>query len=278
MTKKFFHFALRISHALTFGLFALIFVINFSVTNAAPVQLPNNPVTSKQVSSVSDGCGLLSAADINSISQKIQRVEAAHKIKIAISFVPSTNGQDIIDASDNMRNKLPSAPNGKIVLLVSMDSHRYEMATDTVMMDKITQSDGIPYLKRQIKSALHDGDYSGACNNFVDGVDVLVAYYETNGKAYVDEESEDEDFALKAGIAIILSLIAFYFIRSHLIASMSNIHHAAKATDYLEKNSVKLTDTRDMFLFSHVSRSKKSSNSRGGSGGHSGGGGGGGSF
>ena len=262
--------------ALTFGLFALIFVLNFSVTNAA-TQLPNNPVTSKQVSAVNDKCGLLSAADINSISQKIQRVEAAHKIKIAISFVPSTNGKDIIDASDNMRNKLPSAPNGKIVLLVAMDNHRYEMATDTVMMNIITQSDGIPYLKQQIKSALHNGDYSGACNNFVDGVDMLVSYYETNGQAYVDPDAADEEFAVKAGIAVILALIAFYFVRSYLIACMSNVHHAASATDYLEKNSVKLTDSSDMFLFSHVSRSEKSS-SNSSSGGHSGGGGGGGSF
>ena len=262
--------------ALTFGLFALIFVLNFSVTNAA-TQLPNNPVTSKQIAAVSDRCGLLSAADINSLNQKIQRVEAAHKIKIAISFVKSTNGQDIIDASDNMRNKLPSAPNGKIVLLVSMDNHRYEMATDTVMMDRITQSDGIPYLKHQIKPALHDGDYSGACNNFVDGVEMLVAYYETNGQAYVDPDAAEEESAIKAGVALILALIAFYFIRSYLIGTMSNIRHASQASDYLEENSVNLTDSRDMFLFTHVSRSKKSS-SRSSSGGHSGGGGGGGSF
>lgn len=262
--------------ALTFGLFALIFVLNFSVTNAA-TQLPKNPVTSKQVSAVNDKCGLLSAADINSLSQKIQRVEAAHKIKIAISFVPSTNGKDIIEASDNMRNKLPSAPNGKIVLLVAMDNHRYEMATDTVMMNIITQSDGIPYLKHQIKSALHNGDYSGACNNFVDGVEMLVSYYETNGKAYVDEAREDEEFTVKAGVAVILALIAFYFIRSYLIASMSNVHHAAMATDYLEEDSVKITNTSDMFLFSHITRSERSSSNRS-SGGHSGGGGGGGSF
>lgn len=259
-----------------FGLLALIVVITFSVANAA-VQLPDNPVTSKKVSSVSDKCGLLSAADIDSLTQKIQRVEAAHKIKLAISFVQSTNGQDIIDASDNMRDKLPSAPKGKIVLLVSMDSRRYEMATDTIMMNIITSSDGIYYLKKQIEPALHDGNYSGACNNFVDGVDSLMTYYETNGTAYVDEEREDEDFAIKAGIAVILSMIAFYFIRSYLIGSMSNVRHASEATDYLEKNSVKLTDTRDMFLFRNVRRSKKSKDNDS-SGGHRGGGGGGGSF
>ena len=268
MIKKFFHCAL------TFGLFALIFVLNFSVTNAAPVQLPDNPVTSKKVSSVSDRCGLLSAADIDSLTKKIQRVEAAHKVKIAISFVKSTNGQDIIDASDNLRDKLPAAPNGKIVLLVSMDNRRYEMSTDTVMMNIITQSDGIPHMKNKIEPELHDGNYSGACNNFIDGVDELLTYYETNGQPYANTEG---DFIIGMLGAIVLALTAFYYIRSYLIGTMSNIRHAAKATDYLEKNSVKLTDTDDMFLFSHVSRSKKSS-SNSSSGGHRGGGGGGGSF
>ncbi len=261
-----------------FGLFTLFFfVITFSVVNAAPVQLPDNPVTSKKVSAISDKCGLLTAADIDSLTQKIQRVEQAHKVKIAISFVQSTNGQDIVAASDNLRNKIPSATNGKIVLLVSMDSRRYEITTDNAMMNIITQSDGIPYLKKQIGAALHEGNYSGACNNFVDGVDLLLTYYETNGTAYVDEESEEEFFVARVAVAFILAIIAFFFIRSYLIGSMSNIRHAVQATDYLEKNSVKLTDTRDMFLFRNVRRSKKSKNNDS-SGGHRGGGGGGGSF
>lgn len=261
-----------------FGFFTVFFfVITFSVANAA-VQLPDNPVTSKQVSAISDNCGLLTAADIDSLNQKIQRVEQAHKVKIAISFVKSTNGQDIITASDNMRNKLPSAPNGKIVLLVSMDNRHYEMATDNTMMKIITTEDGIPYLKKQIEPALHSGNYVGACNNFVDGVDSLMAYYETNHTSYVDPEAAEEDFLIRAGASVVLALIAFFCIRSYLIRKMSNIRHAAEATDYLERNSVKLTDNRDMFLFQNISRTKKSRNRGGSSGGHSGGGGGGGSF
>jgi len=245
----------------------LIIALNFSVTNAAPV------------ASVRDKCKLLTAQEIDSLTKKIQRVEQAHNIKIGISFVKSVGKRDIISAADEMRDKhFLGAQNGSIVLLVDMNQRKYEMATDPTMQAKITDLEGIPYLKNSFQYLLSDGDYYGACNNFIDGVEELVTYYEVNGAAY-DPSSEFDPVA--AGGAVIVAIFCGIFIRSVLIGSMSNVHHALEAIDYLKKNSVKITENSDMFLFRNVKRRPRSSGggSRGGrGGGHSSGGGGGGSF
>ena len=252
-----------------FGLLALIFVLNFSVVNAA------------QVASVTDKCKLLSAQEIDSLNQKIRQVEQAHKIKIGIAFVKSVGNRDLISVADEMRDKyFANSKNGSIVLLVDMNQRKYEIATNPTMQTKITNDDGIYFLKDSFQSSLRNEDYYGACNNFIDGVEELVTYYETNGTPYTELAATGGIDPMAAGLAVVLAIFCGVFIRSVLISSMSNVRHAMEAIDYLKKNTVKITESRDMFLFRNVKRRPKSGGGgrRGGGSGHSGGGGGGGSF
>ncbi len=252
-----------------FGLLAIIFALNFSLASAA------------QISSVTDQAKLLSAEEIELLNQRIHRVEQTHKIKIGVAFVKSIGGRDMITASNELLDKnFANGTNGGIVLLVAMDKRKYEMSTDMRMVERITDSAGIPFLKDSFQSSLSAGDYFGAVNNFVDGVDELLTYYETNGGAYGTVAPEDFD-PVAAGGAVLISIFLGLVIRSSLIGSMSNIRHAPEALDYLKKNTVKLTEKRDTFLFMNVQRRRKSSGgNRGGGGSHGGGGhgGGGGSF
>ncbi len=241
------------------SLIALILLISFSTASAAQ--------------SVTDKAGVLKSTEIELLNQKIHEIERAHKIKIGVSFVKSLDGRDIVQASDDiLYQNFSNGKNGGIVLLVDMNDRKYEMATDTRMLEQITDSDGIPFLKDKFTSDLSAGNYYGAVNNFADGVDELMTYYETNGVAYGQRMPGEID-PMAAGLAVIIAIFLGVMIRSILIGLMSNVHHATAASDYLKKNTVKIFDNHDTFLFMTVKRRPKSSSSR--SGGHSGGGGGG---
>lgn len=249
-----------------FGLLAIIFALNISVANAA-------------VPPVTDNAGVMNAAEVEILNQKIRNIEQAHKIKIGVVFVKSIGGGDMVTASNNLLDQaFNNGMNGGIVLLVAMDKRKYEMSTDRRMIERITDFDGIPFLKDKFQSSLSSGDYYGAANKFVDGVDELMTYYETNGIAYGQRSAEGFD-PVAAGGAVIISIFLGLVIRSSLIGSMSNIRHAMAAIDYLKKDTVKLTENRDTFLFMNVKRRPRSSGgSRGGGHGGGGHGGGGGSF
>jgi|GEM_PF-483670 len=242
------------------SLIALILLISFSTASAAQ--------------SVTDKAGVLKSTEIELLNQKIHEIERAHKIKIGVSFVKSLDGRDIVQASDDiLYQNFSNGKNGGIVLLVDMNDRKYEMATDTRMLEQITDSDGIPFLKDKFTSDLSAGNYYGAVNNFADGVDELMTYYETNGVAYGQRMPGEID-PMAAGLTVIIAIFLGVMIRSILIGLMSNVHHATAASDYLKKNSVKIFDNHDTFLFMTVKRRTKSSSSSS-SGGHRGGGGGG---
>ena len=251
------------------SLIALILLISFSVSSAARIE------------SVTDNTGLLKPTEIELLNQKIRNVEQAHKIKIGVAFVKSVGGRDMVTASNDFLDKnFANGMNGGIVLLVDMKNRKYEMATDRRMVERITDYDGIAFLKDKFQSDLSTGDYYSAVNNFVDGVDELLTYYETKGVPY-GQRAPGEFDPIAAAVAVVTAIILGVFIRSILIGSMSNIHHAMTATDYLKKNTVKLNEARDTFLFMNVQRRPKSSGGgRRSGGGHGGGGhgGGGGSF
>ena len=249
------------------SLLALLMLINFSASAA-------------QIASVTDEVGLLKATEIELLNQRIRKVEQAHKIKIGVAFVKSIGNSDMITASNNFLDKyFANGLNGGIVLLVAMDKRKYEMSTDRRMINIITDYDGISYLKESFQSDLSAGNYYGATNNFIDGVDELLTYYETNGVAYGQRQPGEFD-PMAAGLAVVISIFIGVMVRSSLIGKMSNIHSAMAAIDYLKKNTVKLKENRDTFLFMNVQRRPKGGGNRRSGGGHGGGGhgGGGGSF
>ena len=248
------------------SLLALLLLINLSV-NAA-------------LQSVTDNAGLLKPTEVELLNQRIRNIEQAHKIKIGVAFVKNIGSSDMITASNNFLDKnFSNGMNGGIVLLVAMDKRKYEMSTDRRMVERITDMDGIPFLKDKFQSELSAGNYYGAVNNFVEGVDELLTYYETNGIAYGQRKPGEFD-PMAAALAVVISLFAGIMIRSMLIGKMSNIRHAMEAIDYLKKNTVKLTENRDTFLFMNVQRRPRNSGNRRSGGSHGGGGhgGGGGSF
>lgn len=251
------------------SLIALMLLISFSVASA------------ERLAPVTDKAKVMKAQEVELLNQRIKKIEQAHKIKIGVAFVKSIGNSDMPTAADNfLRENFNNGKNGGIVLLVDMGNRKYEITTDTRMTEIITDNSGVPALKEVFQSDLSAGNYYGAVNNFVDGVDELLTYYETNGVPYGQRKPGEID-PMAAVVAAATAIFLGVFIRSVLIGSMSNIHRAMAAIDYLKKKSVKITENRDTFLFMNVQRRAKSSGGgkRSGGSGHSGGfGGGGGSF
>ncbi|MBR4904208.1 MAG: TPM domain-containing protein [Selenomonadaceae bacterium] len=250
------------------GLLAIIFILNISTASAA------------QIESVTDEAGVLKATEVELLNQRIRKIEQAHKIKIGVAFVKSIGNSDMIRASNNFLDQyFNNGMNGGIVLLVAMDKRKYEMSTDRRMINIITDYEGIPFLKDKFQSDLSAGNYYNATNNFIDGVDELLTYYETNGEPYGTSAAPGGLDPVTAVLSAVVSILFGVMIRSSLIGKMSNVHHSLAALDYLQKNTVKLTENRDTFLFMNVQRRARGGSSRRG-GGHGGGGhgGGGGSF
>lgn len=275
MIKKFFAFV------------TLIFCLNFTVAFAANESYDENyadyaedvqksPIAVGNPVSIVDTLHLLKPNEVSTLTKKIQQIEQKHQIRIGIEFLKNTHGQNIIDTANSLldRNFL-GEPNGGILLLVVIDSRKWRISTDSVMKARLPD-DATDKIASSFVNKLTDGDYYGACNSYIDGVDEYLTYYEKNGTPYDPSQEFDSSVLI---VSIITAIILSAIFRTVLISSMSNVQQANSAGEYLKRDSIEITDKNDTYLFTNVSRRRKSksrssgSSGRGGGGGHGGSGG-----
>ena len=255
----------------------LIVSAAFSIAAAQP------PTTGSQSSlfrSVTDNAQLLTEDEAQVLTTKVQSLETKHGTRIGIVTLKSARGQNIHAVADSLLDSyFADAKNGSIALVVVMDTREWYISTEAQMKRRITNEAGIPYLQEQFVSMMSQGNFYAAFNSYLDAVDSLLTYYEQNEKPYDPNEGFNP---MAAMMAVVIAIVIAGFVRSSMIAAMSNVRTANEAIDYLDKNSVKLIESRDMFLFMNVTRQAKnrggSRPSGGGSSGGGGHGGGGGSF
>ncbi len=227
---------------------------------------------------VFDNAKVLSTAEVQKLNEEIQRIEKKHNVRIGIVVQPSMQGRAIGQVANALLDQgFRGAPNGGIVLLVSVDPKKreYYMSTDNAMRAKITDEAGINFIKDEMVPKLKENKYGEAFLKYTEAIEKELDYYATEGEPF----DPSAGFHPLAGIAaLIIGLLGGYGVRAALISSMSNVTPAARASEYLVDDSFDLTDSDDRFLFMNVTRTQKSKSSGGSSARDENHGGGGGSF
>ena len=205
---------------------------------------------------VYDNAKLLSTAEKEKLTQKIRAIEQQYSVKIGIVTLPTLQGRPVGQMANAILDEnYRGAANGGIVLLLSMKERDWYVATDNAMRERVTDKEGFKYIEKEMVSKLKDGKYGAGFENYVNAVETMVAYYAKEGKPY-DPSAGFHPFAAIA--ALIIGLLGGYGVRSSLIASMSNVTPAARASEYLKEGSFDLTESDDRFLFMDVTRTAKS--------------------
>lgn len=249
-----------------------IFIFSFSVTFAAVKPDANNSEKNFNAA-VYDNAKILSANQIKILSEKISAAEQKHKIKIGANFFKNLDGKNIDTvANERLRKYFGGAANGGIILVVDVENRKWNIALDAKLNEKILNYDVVAHYNENFYNNLHNDNFFDAANAYIQNVDELLNYYETNGKPYDPAEEFDP---MSLGIGILIAIVLGFGIREWLIMSMSNVKFATEASDYLKRDTINITEARDTYLYTNISRRPKSRNSNGGgrSGGGSSGGG-----
>lgn len=249
-----------------------IFIFSFSVTFAAVKPDANNSEKNFNAA-VYDNAKILSANQTKILSEKISAVEQKHKIKIGANFFKNLDDKNIDTvANERLRKYFGGAANGGIILVVDVENRKWNIALDAKLNEKILNYDVVAHYNENFYNNLHNDNFFDAANAYIQNVDELLNYYETNGKPYDPAEEFDP---MSLGIGILIAIVLGFGIREWLIMSMSNVKFATEASDYLKRDTINITEARDTYLYTNISRRPKSRNSNGGgrSGGGSSGGG-----
>ena len=147
-----------------------------------------------------------------------------------------------------------------VLLLVSMEDRDWWISTCGYGITAFTDY-GIDCLADRFLSDLGYGYYADAFEIFAEGCDEYITLAR-NGKPF-DIGAEPFDASGAMMIAVVIGLIAAFIVTASMKGQLKSVRQQS-AGSYLKQDSMRITDSRDLYLYRNVSRVRRQTESSGG--------------
>ena len=205
-----------------------------------------------------DEADLLSTQEETQLAEKLSEIGEEFDAQIVVMTVTSTSGNIdayIEDKFDSMNMGYGENRDG-VLLLVCMESREYRILSNGFAGAAIGM-DQIDAISDAIVSDLSDGAYADAFTAFADHCAYYLDGY-LNGYPF--------NAGKKLVTALVIGVVAGIVVAFVLKKQLKSVRQQKRANVYIKSGSMKITASRDLFLYRQVTRTKKSSTSSSGSG------------
>lgn len=231
----------------------MLISLTFSVSAAEPYR-------------VVDLAGLLAEEEISELADTLADIRDTWDMDVVIVTINDLQGSDATTYADDYYDYNGYGEDG-ILLLVSIDDRQWAISTCGYGQYVFTDA-GIDYMAEQFLPDLSAGNYADAFRIFAE---LCEEYLE---QAFVDAPYDVGDFSDNSfrlgkrllicfGVGLLIALVAVGIMYGQLKSVRSRT-----ASHYVRSEGLKLTASRDLFLYAHVDRRKRETSNSGGSSTH----------
>ena len=216
-----------------------------------------------------DAADLLSDDEEQKLKNKLDEISERQQFDVVVVTVDSTDGKSPMAYADDYYDYngygFTDAHDGTLLLL-AMDERDWWVSTTGYGITALNDS-AIEYVEDKVVPYLSDAEYYDGFVTFANFVDTRVTE-QREGKSF----KEPFGFGFAAIVSIVIGFIISLIITMPAKAKLKSVRMQPFANDYAKPGSLQLTDSRDIFLYTHVTRTErpKESSSGGGSSTHSG--------
>ena len=224
------------------------------------------PVSAAEPALVVDQAGLLTEYEVSELTDALENIRDTWEMDVVIVTADDLGGSDATAYADDYFDYNGYGEDG-ILLLVSIEERQWAVSTSGYGISVFTDAD-IDYMVEQFLPSLSEGAYAEAFEIFAELCEEFLY------QAYVDSPYDVDDFTDHSfrlgkrlfvcfGVGLLIALVVVGVMYSQLKSVRSQ-----NASQYVRSGGLKLTASRDLFLYAHVDRQKKENDSSGGSSTH----------
>ncbi len=204
--------------------------------------------TGVKPSRLSDGADLLTSEQKVKLHSKLDSLSEKYGQDIVIITLEDYSSNSVQIAADNLF-KGGYGETG-ILLLVSMETREYAISANGEAAKIFTEND-MTSLENAFVGYLSDGYYYNAFNAFADKCAYIIKYDNRLSPIWIF-------FAVLVGIAV-ASLVVWKMCSKHKSVKMQSAANA-----YMRRDTFRLDHSRDVYLYSHVTRVRRPKNTSSG--------------
>lgn len=223
----------------------------------------------RQLPRLVDNADILEDSEEATLLKKLDEISERQKFDVVVVTVDSLEGKTATAYADDFYdyNGYGMGTNHDgVLLLVSMEARDYCMTATGFGNTAFTDA-GKDYISEKFLEYLGDDKYVKAFDTYAELCDEFITQAK-NGKPYDVNNMPKEPFPvfrnilIALGVGIIFALIVVLIMRS----KMKTVRSQPAASDYMKKGSMDITKSRDLFLYTHLDKTKipKNENNSGG--------------
>lgn len=215
------------------------------------------PAPQEQIVRLLDEAELLSSSQAKKLSDKLDKISKELAFDIIIVTMDDFGGGDVESFTEDLYDAVYGSDRNGVILLISMEERDWCISGNAEGKDIFTSGNN-DAIADAITPYLSDGDYAAAFDEFV-----------AQCEYYIDGERNGYPFAtttwimVAAGVGLLVAFIATAIMKGQL----KSVRLQRAAHNYMKPGSMQLTYANDIYLYSTVSRSRRTDNNSSGSGG-----------
>lgn len=247
----------------------ILFVITICLSTALPVFAADG--FADMYYRVIDMADLLTDSEEAMLIDKLDEISIRQNMDITVATTDELEGYSVVEYADLLYEQCQFGYGERsdgLMLLISIQDNDWYISTCGYGITAFTDA-GIQYIGEQIKSELSNGNYANAFSKYADLCDEFITQART-------DKPFDRGNLPRQKLSFIwmpISLVIGFIIAKAIVGNMKNklktVRSQAAANSYVKKDSMNITESRDLFLYHTVTKTaKQNSSSSGGSSTH----------
>jgi len=203
-----------------------------------------------------DDAGLLDSSQASALEATLDEISDRQGMDIVIVTVDSTDGEDPEAFADDWFDYSDYRADG-ILLLVCMEEGQWHISTAGYGITAITDA-GLEYIGNCFVPELSEGNFTKAFDILARLCDEFITQAKT-GDPYDSHNLPKEPFNFVLNLVICLGIgfVAALIATGSMKGQLKTVVQQAKADDYVTPGSLELTGSRDLFLYTQVTKTER---------------------
>ena len=214
--------------------------------------------------SITDEAELLSESEFDKLSKKADAIRSKYNFDVAIYTEEYMSGDDAESRADDIFDYGGygcGAEKDGIILYISEMPRAYHFSTHGKGI-KYFNKNGLAYMEKQVLPFLKEDNFDAAAEAFFEQSEKLLGMA-SSGNIFNEKQYTLGYLLCVIGGALLIPLLLAYYMTKKQLEKMKTAVKQDYASDYMKPGSMNMHDSRDIFLYSTVTKTEKPKNNSG---------------
>ena len=208
--------------------------------------------------SITDRAGYLMQSELDELTKDLDAVREKYDFEVALyteSTMTSATAEASADDIYDYNGYGAGENDDGIMLYICSDTREYHFTTHGKGLEYFN-TNGLIYLESQVLPYLSEDDYYGAFNAYIETADELLEMAES-GTPYNEKQYSTKYLIGVIIVCLIAPLLIALWMMNRKLKKMKTAVENDYAANYMKPGSMNITVSRDLFLYSRITKTEK---------------------